>query len=55
MIDSEHLKLETKILNLIESNEKNLKINVSDRMDTYEKGVNEETRSLKEHITNIKK
>jgi hypothetical protein len=30
-------------------------MNVSDRMDTYEKGVNEETRSLKEHITNIKK
>jgi hypothetical protein len=30
-------------------------MNVSDRMGTYEKGVNEETRSLKEHITNIKK
>jgi hypothetical protein len=30
-------------------------MNVRDRMDTYEKGVNEETRSLKEHITNIKK
>ena len=30
-------------------------MNVSDRMDIYEKGVNEETRSLKEHITNIKK
>jgi hypothetical protein len=55
MIDSEHLKLENKILKLINLNEANLKKNVSDRMNAYEKGVDEETRSLKEHITNIKK
>ena len=55
MIDSEHFKLETKILNLININELNLKTNVSDRMDAYEKSVNEETRSLKDHISNIKK
>ena len=54
MIDSEHFRLETKILNLINLNELNLKTNVSDRMDAYEKSVNEETRSLKDHISNIK-
>lgn len=55
MIDSEHLKLETKILNLIKLNELNLKTSVNDRMNAYEKSVDDETLSLKEHITNIKK
>ena len=55
MIDSEHLKLETKILNLIKLNELNLKNSVNDRMNAYEKSVDDETLSLKEHISNIKK
>ena len=55
MIDSEHLKLEMRILELINQNETNLKENVNDRMTKYEQGVNEETSSLKDHITNIKK
>ena len=55
MIDSEHHKLELRILELINKNEINLKENVNDRMTKYEQGVNDETRSLKDHITNIKK
>jgi hypothetical protein len=55
MIDSEHLKLEMRILELINKNEANLKENVNDRMTKHEQGVNDETRSLKDHITNIKK
>ena len=55
MIDSEHHKLELRILELINKNEINLKENVNDRMTKHEQGVNDETRSLKDHITNIKK